>query len=332
MVFLPHGSFVSIEGSIYQKLTVTPPKAERGTAFAGLVLVMTSLPPNSSTAGLRSDEAGSLSAVLISELIGSIVSTERSGDLLVESGASTRKVTFDRGFVVFASSNVDELRLGDLMLTSGRVTSSQLNHALEIVNRDNCRIGEALVQAGFLTQEEVDWELERQIRTISSSVYALSEREYRFDEHPCRIPEKLRLRVSAYRVQLEGIRNLPNGDLIEEALKPLERFVKTAETPPFSLQDVQLEPSEIRVSEAARTPASIEEIVRQIGEDSALGFRSVYGLLSSGVFELTDAPLAQPVAVEEYASHLKNDELVNSDARTKLSSASMAVTYCTIVP
>lgn len=262
---------------------------------------MTSLPPNTSAAGLRS-ETGSISEALISQCIGSIVRTERSGDLIVESGASARKVTFDRGFVVFASSNLDELRVGNLLLDSNRVTAAQLKHILEIVARDKCLIGEAIIQSGFLTPEELDWELERQVRTIATSLYAVREGTYRFDEHPCRVPEKLRLNVSIYRVQLEGIRNIANVDLIEKALTPLGRFVKTTERPPFNLQDVQLEPPEIRVSEAARTPVSIQEIVRQIGEDRALGLRSVYGLLSSGVLELTDAPLAQPVPVPEPAA------------------------------
>lgn len=232
----------------------------------------------------------SLSGVLISEVVRAIVSQERSGDLIVESGASARKVMFDRGFIVFASSNLDELRFGDLLVKAGTITQAQLQTALELVKQEGCRIGKAIEIAGLLSPDEVAATLTDQISAIATSIYSLREGTYRFDEHPCRIPEELRVGVSVYRVQLEGVRSAANLELIETTLGSLSRFVKATETPPFRIEDISLEPEEIQARETASRPLTLENLVNQVGNDRSSALRTVYGLLSSGLLEPSEAP------------------------------------------
>ena len=209
---------------------------------------------------------------------------------------------FDRGFVVFASSNVNSLRLGDILLQAGHVTSEQLERVLEIVNEENVRIGDAMVRAGFLSPEDVDKALEVHVRAIASSIYGLDEGTYRFDEHPCRVPANLRVGVSIYRVQLEGIRNISSLDLIEETLKPGGRFVKTSARAPFSPEGVRFRNTEIRVSAGARDAVSIEKMIEDIGGERLEALRAIYGLLSAGILELADAPSEQSVVAPDAAT------------------------------
>lgn len=248
------------------------------------------------------ESSGSLSASLISELLGSIARDERSGDLIVESGDTLRKVMFDRGFVVFASSNVNELRLGDILLRAGRITPTDLERVLEIVSEENCRIGDAVIRAGFMSAEDVESALATHVRAIATSVYGLREGTYRFDEHPCRVPENLRLGVSIYRVQLEGVRSIADAALIEDTLKPERRYIKTAARAPFSAEGVAFEPSEMRVCARARDVVSIDRMIEELGGERSAALRTVYGLLAAGMLELADAPSEQSVVAPEAAT------------------------------
>ncbi len=47
------------------------------------------------------------------------------------------------------------VRLGDILVTSGVITDSQLEHALELQKTDYMRIGEALMQAGSATEDDI---------------------------------------------------------------------------------------------------------------------------------------------------------------------------------
>lgn len=249
----------------------------------------------------------SLEEVLLSEVIASIVREERSGDLIVESGSQARKIMFDRGCVGFAASNVDGLRFGDLLLSAGHITKVQLDFVLDVVKRDNCRIGEALVASGFLSQEQVTAELARQIRTIAVSAYGIGQGTYRFDEHPCRIPPELRVGVSAYRIQLEGIRQLPNLQRIEDVLGSLEQYVTASDRPPFLLDGIPFQPTEARVREIARNPVSIANLLGEVGRERPLALRSIYGLLCSGVLKPTEKPVEQSVERSEAVTPLPTE-------------------------
>jgi len=47
-------------------------------------------------------------------------------------------------------------KMGDVLKRQGRITEQQLTLALQLVNQKNMRLGEALVQLGFLTEADID--------------------------------------------------------------------------------------------------------------------------------------------------------------------------------
>lgn len=53
--------------------------------------------------------------------------------------------------------------LGDILSSSQIITESDIHTALEEQNRSGCRFGEALVNLGIVTQEDIDWALSNQL-------------------------------------------------------------------------------------------------------------------------------------------------------------------------
>lgn len=50
-------------------------------------------------------------------------------------------------------------RIGDILVKSGRISSQQLEQALEIQKKSSGRLGQILVDRGFVTIEDIDWAL-----------------------------------------------------------------------------------------------------------------------------------------------------------------------------
>ena len=96
---------------------------------------------------------GSLARIALPEVLKTIALTERSGYLEVTSGKTVRTVYFDRGFIVFTASNSESDRLGRMLLDAGKITEKELEIAAELM-RGKRRIGEAIVEAGYLTGSE----------------------------------------------------------------------------------------------------------------------------------------------------------------------------------
>ena len=243
---------------------------------------------------------GSLARVALPEILKRIALNELSGSLEASSGRTARTIYFDRGFVVFTASTSKQDRLGQCLLEAGRVTEHELELAARLMSSRSRRIGQAIVAAGLLTEEEFGRELACQARRIATAIYALKKGMYRFEQQECPIPMELRLSLSMYRLQLEGIRKMKNGKLVVESLPPLQEVVRMSKCPPFSFEDVHFMPIELLVMEAAQKERELRAIVRRVGRGPDEVLRAAYGLLSAGILERVDPDEPEvPLKVQE---------------------------------
>jgi tetratricopeptide (TPR) repeat protein len=242
---------------------------------------------------------GSLARIALPEVLKTIALHELSGCLEVTSGRNVRTVYFDRGFIVFAASNSKSDRLGQCLLDAGKITEHELDLAASLM-KGKRRIGEAIVEAGYLSQDELGRELANQARKIATSLFAVDEGMYRFEQKECPIPLELRLGLSLYRIQLEGIRLMRNGKLIGGALPSPKSQVRLSKCPPFSFEEVRFVPVELLIMEAAQKGRSLEGIVERAGKGRGTVLRAVYGLLSAGILERAQkGHEAKPLKVQE---------------------------------
>lgn len=226
---------------------------------------------------------GSLARIALPEILKTIALAEKSGSLEVTSDRVVRTVYFDRGFIVFAASSSESDRIGQLLVDAGKLTKLQLEHAAGLMK--GRRIGEAIVAAGYLTGEELGRALASQARRIATTIFSLESAMYRFTEQECPIPLDLRLSISLYRIQLEGVRAMTNESLVEAHLPPLSSKMRLSRCPPFSFEDVSFVPLELLVMEAAQKERSIEAIAERVKKGRGPVLKTVYGLLSAGILE-----------------------------------------------
>jgi tetratricopeptide (TPR) repeat protein len=168
------------------------------------------------------------------------------------------------------------------------------------------RIGEAIVAAGYLTGEELGRALASQARRIATALFSLETAMYRFTEQECPIPLDLRLSISLYRIQLEGVRAMTNESLVEANLPAPSSKLRLSRCPPFSFEDVSFVPLELLVMEAVQKERSIEAIAERVKKERASVLRTVYGLLSAGILERAgkDAPERRLKVQEESGGFL----------------------------
>ena len=244
---------------------------------------------------------GPLSAVPLAEVMRRIALEERSGDLQVIFGETIKTVYFDRGFVVLAASNLQSDRLGESLIERGRISRHELALATMLMKTRQQKIGQALVQAGVLAEEEMGRHVALQVNRILLSLFKVHDGIYSFDERPTNIPVKLMVSLSIYRILLEGIRRMTKGNLILSRLPALDVPVRVSEQPPFTIEFSQLKPAEQSVLQAAGRGGSIESITEKVDHDRGRVLRACYGLLSAGLLEEGTSNKAprKPLKVQE---------------------------------
>ncbi len=115
-------------------------------------------------------------------------------------------VYFDGGRPVFASSNEPGDRMGELLVREGKITASQYERCQVVVAQSGRRMGEILVDFGYLKRRELLPAVRRHVEDIVYSLFGWDRGHYHVTEEPTASAERIRLSRHPASLVLEGIR------------------------------------------------------------------------------------------------------------------------------
>ncbi|HEY6549158.1 MAG TPA: DUF4388 domain-containing protein, partial [Vicinamibacteria bacterium] len=109
---------------------------------------------------------------LLSEEIRSLHALAKTGILEVWSPQAGKGVYFRAGHVVFASSSLEEDRLGESLIRLGRISRADFAAAYRLeMGKKKRRIGQALVGAGLISEDEMGKLVSHQVESIVLSLF-----------------------------------------------------------------------------------------------------------------------------------------------------------------
>src|SRR6185295_2920363 len=130
-----------------------------------------------------------------------------NGRVTLRRGDAEKSLFFEEGRPVFATSNLPHDRMGDLLYREGKITREQHARSREIVAETGRRMGEILVEMGFLKRRELLPAVRRHVEDIVYSLFAWDSGAYGTSpgDGGAR-DEKIRLAAHPTAIVLEGIR------------------------------------------------------------------------------------------------------------------------------
>jgi hypothetical protein len=141
----------------------------------------------------------------LTDLLQFLAAGRKSGKLKFDRGKVTKQVYFKNGLIVGSTSNDPREYLGQVLLYYGKVDEDQLKTAREEQRISGAKLGEVLVEQGFLTENEVLDILK--IRTLDAiyDLFVWTDGDFEFyDDEP--LPDDLLLiEVEPTTVIMEGI-------------------------------------------------------------------------------------------------------------------------------
>lgn len=141
----------------------------------------------------------------LTDLLQFLGAGRKSGTLQFDQGKITKQVYFKNGMIVGSKSNDPKEYLGQVLLHYGKVDENQLKTAREVQRSTGARLGEVLVQQGFLTEDEVLEVLKTRTLDAIYDLFVWTEGDFQFyDDEP--LPKELLLiEVEPTNVIMEGI-------------------------------------------------------------------------------------------------------------------------------
>jgi len=225
--------------------------------------------------GLR----GQLTQLPLPDILEYLRLSRSTGILSLVAGGARKALYVRDGRVVFASSNLPNDRLGELLIRDGKITVEEYEGSIKAISKGK-RQGKVLVEMGALSPKDL-WEgVQLQVREIVYSIFLWDEGQFHFEEST--LPEKERITVDLDITELilSGIRRVDAAGAIQgrypESMLVLERGDRQ---PPAEW----LEPYEGHVMGLVDGERTVLEICREseIGDNETL--KVLYALLCTAI-------------------------------------------------
>jgi hypothetical protein len=151
---------------------------------------------------------GTLKTMSLTDLLQFLAAGRKSGTLRFDRGNVSKQVYFENGLIVGSKSNDPREYLGQVLLHYGKVDEIQLQVAREMQRTSGARLGEVLVQQGFMAEDEVLEILKTRTLDAIYDLFVWNEGDFEFyDDEP--LPADLILiEVEPTKVIMEGVYRL----------------------------------------------------------------------------------------------------------------------------
>ncbi|MEN8155042.1 MAG: DnaJ domain-containing protein [Acidobacteriota bacterium] len=137
-----------------------------------------------------------------------------SGIITVKGDNFEKKVYFKNGSVLFATTNVIQERLGEILFKSGKITRQEFWSIHKMIENRNQKIGKLFVENGILSEKDVFQGIQLQIQSIVLSMFFLNSGEWSFEEKDPEIPGDSQFGLNLAKIIHEGtVRYLQNTNL-----------------------------------------------------------------------------------------------------------------------
>lgn len=215
---------------------------------------------------------------------------QASGTLELENGATTKRIFFRRGDIVFAATNVEYERLGERLVRAGKIKRSVLELAVRVMERSNERFGKTISELGWVSASEIERWVATQIKDIIYSVFAWSSGEYRFEPADEPTPPDLVLQLQTAEVVYEGARRTSDLKVIRAGVGPPSGVLRIADGVRLGIPVTQ---DEGVILSRVDGRSTILDLVTESPLPEEETLRRIYALLLAGVLVRDDAPKAR---------------------------------------
>ncbi len=241
---------------------------------------------------------GTLSLYRLSDIFIGLQRTVKTGILELRQGNAIRNIYIRNGNMIFATSNLDGDRIGNILVKEGKMTQEQFDRADERKKRTNERYVYILVDSGCLKPADLMTTIELQANRIIESLFALQQADFEFREGPLPSEAAVTLHISAADLIYRELKKTADEDLVTTYL--LDRIVDFSPTPLNLFQEITLDSGDRTLLSYVDGKTTVRDIIKLSSTDNKQAMRSLYALIEARILETKSAgEPPQEIAPEE---------------------------------
>ncbi len=258
---------------------------------------------------------GNLRDFTITQLLNLINLAQKTGTLTVEGANETAYISFRKGKLAFAEMRQEDNSLATILYKANKFTLAQYRTLrARASNMGDKELGLLLINAGYITREEVLQTLQNHFISVVHRLFTWVEGIFQFHNDVLPPEEKIITRIDLENIIIEGSRRLREWEQLQDEIPNLDMALKFTDRPGANLSKVNLSVQEWKVVSYINPKNTIRQIARATQMNDLEIRRIVYGLLQAGLVELFrpdhDTPL-RPTGVFATSTRDEQKSLIN---------------------
>jgi tetratricopeptide (TPR) repeat protein len=204
-------------------------------------------------------------------------------------------VLFDGGRVIHASVRSHPTSIERILRQAGKVSDEDLAAAAALETLPGEGLGDRLVRCGAITQRELERQLRLAIESVVFELLSWQEGFFSFEERAVAdVPLDARIRISTESLLMEGARRIDEWSRIADKVPSLSVVPMLAPVDDDRASVLDLLPHEWEVLMMIDTSRDLRGIAAALGRSEFEIAKIAYGLVSTGVVELSQGPTSRP--------------------------------------
>src|SRR4026207_283832 len=227
---------------------------------------------------------GNLRDFTITQLLNLINLAQKTGTLVVDGPSEQAYISFREGKLAYARVGQEDGTLATVLHKANRLTVNQYRAIVERAGKiTDKELGLMLINAGYLTQEEILANLQGYFTEVVRRLFTWVEGLFRFEGEMMPPPDRINVRLDLENIIIEGSRQLREWEQLQDEIPSLEMALKFTDRP---LKNVSLSVEEWRVVSYINPKNTMKQIAQTNKMNDLEIRRIVYGLLQAGLVEI----------------------------------------------
>jgi len=235
---------------------------------------------------------GNLRSMSLPDLLQWASVNKKTGVLELERNKICKRISFRNGRIVACSSDDPPSRLGQFLLSRGKVTKEQLREALARQESTGENLGMIFQEMGVLTHTDVEAHVAAKAEENIYGLFDWTDAVFRFHEDAAHDPFIIEVDLAVQDVVLKGIQRFDDLQRLRDVFTSSGIVLARSDkpTPP----EVGTSAMAKRVLESVNGKRTLAEILLHAHASEFLVLKFLYSLLRNGVVQITEVRQADP--------------------------------------
>jgi len=255
---------------------------------------------------------GNLRDFTITQLLNLVNLAGKTGTLVIDGPSEQAYIAFREGKLAHARVGADDGSLASVLHKANKLTVNQYRAIVERAGKiTDKELGLLLINAGWLTQEEILHNLQTYFTEVIRRLFTWVEGFFRFEGDMLPPDDRINVRLDLENIIIEGSRQLREWEQLQDEIPSLDMALKFTDRP---LKNVNLSVEEWRVVSYINPKNTLKQIALTNKMNDLEVRRIVYGLLQAGLVEIVRPEgVVIPISPKTFPTQNKEEQksLVN---------------------